>query len=676
MTKSTRRADTFLHQLTLILTLLLAPTVVAAMEPISAVEPDLDTVSSGTLYLKNTSGYLDAPLLNSTVSISISGVVSKIELTQSFQNNSTDWVEGLYVFPLPNKAAVNSMIIQIGDREIMGSIHEKKQAEKQYKLAKKAGHVAGIVKQHRPNLFSTRIANIPPGESISIVLGYIQTVRYENDRYSLRVPLTITPRYTNTLVNDADDITPPQIKLLSNHNDNRFRHSVAISTQLFGQFSESQIGSPSHALSISPLSDGANIELADPAHLDRDFILEWHEAVDNEPAVQAWRQTVAGEEYLLATVMPPRDDAVIPEQARELILVIDTSGSMAGVSIDAARSALLDALQGLRQQDRFNIIEFNSDYRALFRTPQSATESNRAKAERFTNRLHAEGGTEMMGALRTALGYSDNGLVRQVVFITDGSVGYEKSVIKSVKQNLGSSRLFTIGIGDAPNLWFIRKVAEVGRGSHQIISDLSQVHTEMSRLLVKLQSPALTDISVSFDSGSVEVVPNPIPDLYANEPVVIAAKLSGDPQSFSVSGQWGEQKWSKSIDIDTAPVTDAGLSTVWARQKIESLEDKQRFHSDPNYYRSLILRTALDHQLLSRHTAFLAVDTAPVREVNESLTQKKIPNLMPVGSAMQPISFPQGAAGIDTLFLLGLCASLMALIAFYFGTFVKPRQLS
>jgi len=636
-------------------------------------EPDLDEVNTGTLFFKTANGYLDAPVLDATVSIAVSGVVSNIKLTQSFQNNSKDWVEGLYVFPLPDQAAVNKMIIRIGDREIAGSIHEKKQAEKQYKIAKKAGHIASIVKQHRPNLFSTRFANIPPGESISIELGYIQTVRYENDRYSLRVPLTITPRYSNPLVSDPVAITPPQVYFSQLANDseqgNPASHTVTISTTLFGNYDANQISSPSHSLSINQSKDAADITLTEQAHLDRDFILEWFEFVDAVPKVQAWRQTVAGDEYLLATLMPPRDENLIPDQARELILVIDTSGSMAGASIEAAQATLLDALTGLGPNDSFNIIEFNSNYSSLFNVPQTATQNNLSKARTFTNRLRADGGTEMMGALRTALGYNDTGLLRQVVFITDGSVGYEESVVESVKQDLGQSRLFTVGIGSAPNQWFMRKVAEAGRGTYHFIYDVSDVHTEMSRLLDKLASPALTNIALTFENGQAEVVPNPIPDLYANEPIVVAAKLSGNPQSMQVSGQWGNQTWSTSLSISEAPQTQTGLSTVWARQKIESLEDKQRFHSDPEYYRSLILRTALDHQILSRYTAFLAIDQTPVRNPAEPLKEKKIPNLMPTGSTMQPIAFPQGAAGIDTLMVVGLIASLFAFISRYLKYF-------
>jgi len=643
----------------------LCTSAVSASESSIHAEPDWGSVSSSTLYFSDQQGLVDAPLLDTSVDVSITGLVARVSLTQRFHNDSTDWVEGLYVFPLPDKAAVNTLNIKIGEREIVGSVQEKQQAEKQYKAAKEAGHVAGLVKQHRPNLFSSRFANVPPGESISIELGYIQTVRFDHDRFNLRIPLTLTPRYSNNLVTDAPAITPPQVFLPENNNNSAIDHRVFIEATLFGSYDSVNISSPSHRLATLPTSNGTGIVVNEQAHLDRDFVLEWHEQVDTAPAVQIWRETVQGDDYVLASVMPPTNLEDIPVRPRELILIIDTSGSMAGVSIEAAKAALLDALGGLKSQDKFNIIEFNHTYTQLFHQPEQATLDNIQLGERFTYHLQADGGTEMMDALRAALRYPDpdSELLRQIVFITDGSVGYENSVIDSIRPALGDSRLFTVGIGTAPNQWFMRKVAEAGRGTHQTIDNLADVTPEMVKLLHKLESPALTDIKVTFNDNSAEVQPGRIPDLYAKEPVMVAAKLFDGAHTMTVTGIWGDNEWKTSIPIDIEPVKDAGLSTVWAKQKIESLQDKQRLNGDPDQYKSLILRLALDHQLVSPYTAFIAIEKDPVRPMNETLKNKKVPNLMPAGSAMQSISLPQGSAGIDTLWLVCLICLVMALFS-------------
>ncbi len=627
-------------------------------------EPNLDELSSATLYLKNTNGYLSAPVLDTSVKIDISGIVAKVELEQTFHNRSTDWVAGLYTFPLPDQAGVNKLEISIGERVILGEVLEKKLAEQEYEAAKQSGKVAGLVSQHRPNLFSTRFANVPPDEKITIKLGYIQTVPYTNDKYGLRIPLTLTPRYSNSQVQDPTDITPPQVRLDSNTES--VGNSVSIKGTLHGSFTDNGVHSLSHMLSTRAGDSSIEFSVLGSNHLDRDFILEWVPVTSNMPTIQAWKETVKGEEYLLATVQPPAAKSDIPDVPRELILVIDTSGSMAGTSIEAAKSALLSALSGLSHLDKFNIIEFSSSFQALFTNPQAATSTNLDLGRRFTEKLNADGGTEMMPALQAALGFQQSGLLRQVVFITDGSVGYEDSVIKTVTKQLRGARLFTVGIGTAPNQWFMRKVAQAGRGTSQHIYSLSEAQAAMSELLYKLENPTLTDISLKFDDNSTEIAAEPIPDLYANEPVVIAAKLGSNASDFSITGTWDNALWEEHISLERTPYVNTGLSTIWAKSKIESLEDQQRLHQDPDFYKSLILKLSLDHQIVSRYASFLAVEKVVTRPADEVLSNKTVPNLMPHGNDMQPVSFPAGSTGSDMLFVLCLTLLMLSIYFWFF----------
>ena len=633
-----------------------------ANEPSEKFKPDFDNITSSTLFLTGPTEFHNAPLLDTTVDIAVSGIVAKVSLTQSFSNVTSEWVEGLYTFPLPDQAAVNSMVIIIGDRKIIGSIKEKMQAEAQYGIAKKAGKVASLVNQQRPNLFSSKISNIPPGETVSIKLSYVQTVPYDNHTYSLRIPLTLTPRYTNNESSITPVVHSPQVALSQVDTSTEIDHQVSINTILFGAYDASQIHSPSHGLAVVTNEQDTQIKLNQSAHLDRDFILQWRDTHQTTPLVQTWRETVADEEYLLATLTPPVSEIDIPRQARELILVIDTSGSMAGESLRAAKAALLDALQGLKSDDRFNIIEFNSDYRSLFVRPEEATDTHIDLAKQFTRNLQADGGTEMLGALQTALRYRNNELLRQVVFITDGAVDYEEQVFKSASDHLGNARLFTVGIGSAPNQWFMRKLAQTGRGTFQNVQNINDVQKSMSVLLRKLETPALTNITVSFDGDQPDITPAPFPDLYANEPVVIAAKLVEGNSTMRVAGTWGSEQWSTEVAIDSVPETDTGLSTVWAKRKIESLQDKQRFSVDTDLYRSLILRLSLDHQILSKYTAFLAIEEKPIRPVNDALVERAVPNLLPAGTTSQAFPLPQGSAGIDTLAALSALLMLLAII--------------
>jgi len=620
---------------------------------VASEQPDLDSVSTGTLFLQHASGNVVAPILSSSVHANISGIVAKIELHQSFHNNSSNWVEGLYSFPMPDQAAIN---------------------EKQYAKAKRDGKVAALVKQHRPNLFSTRFANIAPGERVSIKLVYLQTVPYSNTQYSLRIPLTLTPRYTNSLVNDSAEIKPPQVRSDEAMQNSNIDHSVSISGTIHGDYLPHQFSSPSHTLDIKSTDKQLHYSLQETTYLDRDFILEWNLPDTEQPVARIWRETIEDDQYLLASILPPRNSDVIPNQSRELILVIDTSSSMAGASINSAKAALQSALSGLKPGDKFNIVEFNSTYSTLFSAPQFANLENIEIAKRFIDQLRAKGGTEMLPALQAALGFQHTGLLRQVIFVTDGSVGYEDTVINTVTNQLRKARLFTVGIGTAPNQWFMRKIALAGRGSVHFIAQPAEVQKVMSGVLAQLETPALTNIHVNFDDTRTEYVPNPTPDLYANSAIIIAAKLGKQTNNMTISGTWGDTNWERFIDLNETPMVATGSSSVWAQRTLESLEDKQRSLGRPDHYRSSILRIALKHKLLSRYTSFVAIEHNPIRPPSAAMVNKKVPNLLPKGSQMQSVSFPQGATGSDTLLLLSTLFALASLAAFYLRTIEKKGQ--
>jgi len=567
-------------------------TLALAQEVPEPSRPNLSEVSSSTLYFSNQTSSVQASILETSVHIDISGIVSKIKLEQTFENTSADWVEGLYTFPLPDEAAVHSLVIKVGERTIVGKVREKKQAARLYEQAKNTGRVASLVSQQRPNLFTSKISNIAPNESVSISLEYIQTLTQTDERYDLRIPLTLTPRYQGAYLPIHENSAASHTALFAtfdSHSDiDSHSHQVTITGRVHGVENTKTLVSPSHSMSITYLDNASEFEIMEGGRLDRDFILQWTKATASTPAISAWRETVNGQDYVLASIDPPANKADIPDRARELIIVVDTSGSMAGESIEAAKSALLDALLGLSSNDTFNIIEFNSTYTALSHHPLPASAENLAEGRRFTQRLSADGGTEMLPALRQAMSYGETDALRQIVFITDGAVGFEENVIEFVTKRLRGARLFTVGIGSAPNQWFMRKVAQAGRGTASFISDLTQTAEVMTGLLKVLETPAMTDLSVVFDDPSVDLTPNPIPDLYAGAAVVVAAKLGPNANILEASGRWGEQTWNQQIDLNNIPVVNTGLSTVWARRKIEMLEDQQRVHADPKFYQSII----------------------------------------------------------------------------------------
>jgi len=363
---------------------------------------------------------------------------------------------------------------------------------------------------------------------------------------------------------------------------------------------------------------------------------------------------------------PPLADSISP-QAREVILVIDTSGSMEGASIVQAKAALSHALNSLQADDYFNLLQFNSNTEQLFGQSVAVTQSNLYVARNFIEGLSANGGTDMAPALKTALLLPElPGLMRQVVFITDGAVGNETALLQKVARDLGNSRMFTIAIGHAPNSWFMRKTAEIGRGSYVHIGKTDEVEEQMSALWQRIQLPALTDICVNW-GDSAEFFPEVVPDLYAGEPLWLLARMPSQPTIIGLCGNLNGQDWN--LDINGWDATDSGgggdnLAKLWARKKIESLQDSLLFGADPELTRLEITDVALEYGLLTPHTSLVAVDKTPRRHSTELLSSSEVPGLLPAGSSQQVAGYPSTATGwlaqlLLSIFVLSLASCML-----------------
>ncbi len=668
--------------LTLFLVLLSGPKPVNA-EGSTADVPTADgptpsDMQSGSLLLRMQNGYTTATLLNTDVDMNISGLVARVSVRQEFQNTSTDWVEGVYVFPLPDKAAVDRMRLHIGERFIEGEIQEKEEAKKSYETAKQEGRKASLVEQQRANLFTTSVANIAPGERVVIEVEYLEDIRYENGQFSIRFPMTLTPRYISGTalpdrkgsgwspdtdrVQDASTITPPQVMSSQGH-------KLSLTARVNAGMPLEIIASRYHPISVGEDNGRYEVSLsAGTVAMDHDFELLWRPVPSAVPRAMSFVETIAGKPYYLLMVMPP-DATELPTATmpRETIFVIDTSGSMHGVSMQQAKTAVQLALKGLKPADRFNIIEFNSVTRSLYAYSKPVTVASIDEASRFVQQLQADGGTEMLPALALALDSppSEEHL-RQVVFITDGSVGYEDELFSMIEDRLGAARLFTVGIGSAPNSWFMRKAAEAGRGSYTFISALHEVKEKMQGLFKKLEQPQVTDIEVEWPSGVVvDSYPSTIADLYLGEPVTVRVAASGAMRKgdlVRVTGNSISGGWAAELPIKAAS-DSPGVAALWARARIGELLDAERRQSEPDEIRAAIVETALTHHLVSKYTSLVAVDKTPVRPSNDLLKSEQVPNLMPYGQSTNAIfGFPATATGAPLLRLTGLLSLLVALL--------------
>jgi Ca-activated chloride channel family protein len=614
--------------------------------------------------------------MNTSIDARVSGLVARVSVRQEFRNDGQEWVEGIYVFPLPDEAAVDHLRMYIGERFIEGEIREKEKAKKDYEAAKLAGKKAGLVEQQRANLFTTSVANIAPGEGVVVEIEYLETVQFDEGVFSLRFPLTLTPRYIpgfalpdrkgsgwasdTNLVPDASLITPPVVKVSSDH---KFTFTADINAGVPLEF----IASRYHVIDVANDGERYQIGLTDGlSAMDHDLELTWRPVADSFPRATLFTENVAGQTHALLLLLPP-DDFSTPtlSRPRELIFVIDTSGSMHGTSMEQAKRALGMALSGLEPADRFNIIQFNSTTSALFPGSVEASANNIDIARHYVIGLAANGGTEMRSAIERALSpQHSNSHFRQVIFVTDGSVGNEEELFGLIETRLGDARLFTVGIGSAPNSWFMRKAAEAGRGTFTLIGALHETGEKMERLFRKLEKPQLTDIVVEWpDGASAQSYPETVPDLYSGEPVLVRARLDGEAHGeVVVRGNSTLGNWEAELPIG-AGEPKSGIAALWARSQIENLLDRQRRGAVADRFRDDIVQTALVHHLVSKYTSLVAIDKTPARPASAGLSSERVPNLMPYGQSPNSIfGFPATATAAPVYRRNGALLIMLALL--------------
>jgi Ca-activated chloride channel family protein len=642
----------------------------------------LKDVTQGSLLFKTDQRghYTPAPVLKTDVQIAVTGIIARATVRQEFTNPGTkngDWLEGIYVFPLPETAAVDHLRMKVGERIVEGQIQERTEAKTIYEQAKQEGKRASLVEQERPNVFTTSVANIAPGDRIIVEIEYQETVRYDQGVFSLRFPMVVGPRYIpgtpviiedqppgngwssdTDRVTDASRITPPV-----EHPSRGPLNPVTLAVDLAAGFPLGTIESSSHEILTIAEPDGSRrISLrADHVPADRDFVLKWQRAAGQAPSATVFRQERDGGSYALLMVSPPPSLEPASFPPREAIFVIDTSGSMAGTSIEQARAALLLALTRLTTQDRFNVIQFNSVTHVLFSQAQPVNTSTMKQAVHYVEQLHANGGTEILPALKMALkGSPPSTHLRQVIFLTDGQVGNEDELFETIRNQLGTSRLFTIGIGSAPNSHFMRNAAEFGRGTFTHIGSTSEVKAQMDAIFQKLERPVLTDLRLEELDGAAEVFPSRIPDLYEGEPVVVALKAHSLPATVTLSGSWGSNPWRMTVEVQDQPTRD-GLSVYWARQKIASLMDQQRHGREEPAIRQAVVDVALTHHLVSKFTSLVAVDRGPVRPTDKSLITQAMKTNLPQGQQYEAIfGLPKTATSGPMHIVLGLAMLAMA----------------
>jgi len=627
---------------------LIALPVLAAGARTEARTLTVNEVRSGSLlFATETPGrHVAAPLLATEADIAVSGPVARVQVRQSFINPAKSWLEARYVFPLPETAAVDRMELTSGDTRIVAEIRERQAARQLYRDAKRNGRRAALIEQHRPNVFTTSVANIGPGATVTVEISYLQRVRFDQGSFRLRFPMVVAPRYTPKGPVQTVAAGPPTAEdwlgAPVRHPDEGPANPVRLTVRLDAGVKLAALNSPYHAIKTDDWQDGdAVVTLADgPVPADRDFELVWTPVAGAQPATALFVERAANETYLLAMVLPPGADAEAAPPPRDVVFVLDRSGSMAGKSIVQARAALRFALARLRPVDRFEIVRFNGRTEALFGGVRPANPDNLARAEEYVATTKAEGGTEMRSALLQALPQeAPQGRLRQVVFVTDGAVSNESALFDAIARRIGRTRLFTVGIGSAPNSHFMRRAAALGRGSFTYIGNTGEVSAKMRTLLQKIERPAMVDLAADWlglaDGSAPDAYPSRLPDLFDGEPLVLTARIRGGDgpaagNVLALSGRRGDHVWRAPTPLDAArPGT--GIGTLWARSRIADLMASLHRGADADSVRQAVTATALRHKLVSRYTSLIAVEQKISRPVDEPLFGRDIARNLPDG---------------------------------------------
>lgn len=655
---------------------------------------EMGSVKRGSLRLKLASGgqSVDAPLLTTDVNMDVSGLSARVKVEQAFTNVSQGWAEGIYVFPLPENSAVDRMRLRIGDRIIEGEIKLKEEAIRTYKAAKKAGKKASLLRQERPNIFTTAVANIGPGEKVVVEIEYQQQLEYRQGQFRIRFPLVVGPRYipgqvvgqrevenfsgngwaqNTTAVPDASRISPPVVDQAENK-----INPVTIHVNLNAGLPLARLESSYHEIESMRDEQGIHRITMKQSHMpaDRDFELLWIPKVGTAPHAALFTEQWEGAQYAMMMLMPPAPTSSgAARTPREVIYVIDTSGSMQGDSILQAKAALKMAIERLSPVDRFNLIQFNHQTHQLFTKAVAANTGNRQHAIRYVNSLRADGGTEMLPALEKALeGDAERGVLRQVVFLTDGSVGNETQLFEVIEKKLGESRLFTVGIGSAPNSFFMTRAAKFGRGSFTYVGKVTEVQEKMQLLFSKLETAALTDIKLNgLDDAQIETWPPKIPDLYEGEPIVLTMKFMQVPDAINLQGERGGTQWKQRVQLNGGGGQSPGIHLLWARNKIADLMEQESRGKPEAEVKKEVVSVALAHKLVSRYTSLVAVDKTPARPVNALLESKTLPTNLPTGWQQKGVfgQLPQTATPATLKLYIGAILVLLAMLLVW----IRPR---
>jgi len=576
------------------------------------------------------------PLEGVQARVSIAGMIAHVRLTQTYRNRGDQDLEAIYLFPASTRAAVHAMRMTVGERVIEAKVQKRAEARETYERALAEGRTASLLEQQRPNVFQMSVGHILPGDQVRVELEYTELLVPEEGQYEFVLPSVVGPRYSNQPAAGAADS--------ERWVENPYLHAGEPPPYTWEALVELQSGlpiaavtSPSHPVRVE-YSDPrkACVEILDTAAGNRDLVVRYRLAGDEiEQGLLLFPGAGPEDEgfFALAVEPPARVErtALVP---REYLFVLDVSGSMHGFPLDTAKSLMEKLFQGMRSDERFNILTFSGGDAVFAAAPQEATRKNVKRALAWLDRFDGGGGTELLPALQHALAMPRaEGMSRIMVVVTDGYVAVEKQAFELVAARLGEANLFAFGIGSSVNRFLIEGLARAGQGEPFVVLGPREVEAKARRFVELVSQPVLQGIRVSFEGLEThDLEPAAVPDLFARRPVLVVGKYHGPAQGrIRVTGHSAAGPFEQSLEVSEAQASDelSALRYLWARGRIARLSDLQRLEPGGEG-EAQVTELGLRYNLLTDFTSFVAVDTE-VRADGQKVTQVRQPLPLPEG---------------------------------------------
>ncbi|WP_408974640.1 VIT domain-containing protein [Planktothrix sp.] len=615
-------------------------------------QPSEKTV--GGLYVQSRTKSQVFPLKQTQVKAKILGNISSVEVSQIFENPFQEPLEAIYVFPLPDQAAIDQMVIKIGDRTIKSKIETREGAQEIYQRAKEQGRTVALLEQERDNIFTQSLANIQPGEQISVTIRYLDSLKFEGGDYEFVFPMVVGPRYipgqlidknqpNTNQVSDADRITPPLIDPKT-----KSEHKIQVDLEIDAGIPIDNIRSTSHKIITQQQGNRVFVRLDESDQIpNKDLILRYQISGENTRATILTEAALQGGHfaaYLLPAIRY-NPNQIIP---KDVIFLMDTSGSQEGEPLKKSKELMKRFIQGLNAEDTFTIIDFANSTNTLSETPLENTPTNREKALNYINQLEANGGTELLNGIQAVMRFPSppTGRLRSIVLLTDGYIGNDSEVIAEVQNKLKpGNRLYCFGVGSSVNRFLLNRLGEMGRGTVQIVRQDESTETVIETFFKQINNPILTDIEITWQGEGLkpEIYPITLSDLFDNQPLVLFGRKSDRRNGLlritgtTANGDRYEQTLPVNFpNLNTNESSNIAIAKLWGRAKIKELMN-QMFSWETKSGVDEVTRTALSYQLLSNYTAFVAVSEEVRVDANGTRHTVEVPIELPEGVSYEGI---------------------------------------